>query len=511
MQKLYADDWTLSPTVFEYKLDWRPSDFVKGELVESHEFTAPGTFIVHLHQGITWQNIPPVNGREFTADDVVYHFQRNYGAGSGMTPSPLAIAAWKDLISVTATDKYTVVFKWNKANQEYILENMQAIGSDRGLEAREAVEKWGDVNDWTRAIGTGPFILKDLIKGSSATLVKNPNYWGYDERYPKNKLPYIDQITVLIIMDDATAMSAMRTGKIDNLDGLTNPQAQSLQKTNPELLQVTTPSASGESLDPRNDRTPFNDIRVREAMQMALNLPEIAETYYFGLVKPTPCTLTSSYLKGWGFPYEDWPQALKDEYAYNPTAAKKLLADAGYATGFKTNILVQGGGDMDLMQIAKSAFAAINIDMEIRTMEATAWIAYCKSSKSYDQMVNRKGGAMVGLGYEPFVQITKFTTSSDSNYAIVRDPVMDSLPGLAAAATTTAEVKQLLKQANELAVRQHYTIALLQAVDFIVYQPWLKGYYGQSRSISGKSTAFFLGFYGARFWIDQNLKRSMGR
>ena len=71
-------------------LDFRPSDYVKGYLAESWEFTDPSTFVVHLRQGIHWQNIPPVNGREFTADDVVYHYDRMFGLGDGFTkPSPV--------------------------------------------------------------------------------------------------------------------------------------------------------------------------------------------------------------------------------------------------------------------------------------------------------------------------------------------------------------------------------------------------------------------------------------
>ena len=86
------------------------------------------------------------------------------------------------------------------------------------LENPDAVQKWGDVSDWHHAIGTGPFILKDFVPGNSATLIKNPNYWGYDERYPQNKLPYVDTVKFLIIPDDATALAAMRAGKIDVID-----------------------------------------------------------------------------------------------------------------------------------------------------------------------------------------------------------------------------------------------------------------------------------------------------
>jgi ABC-type oligopeptide transport system substrate-binding subunit len=77
------------------------------------------------------------------------------------------------------------------ANQEVIRDAMQAVGSLASIEAHEAVEKWGNLDDWHSAIGTGPFILKDFIPGYSATLVKNPNYWGNDEKNPNNKLPYI--------------------------------------------------------------------------------------------------------------------------------------------------------------------------------------------------------------------------------------------------------------------------------------------------------------------------------
>jgi len=63
---------------------------VKGDLAEAWSFTDPGTFIINLRHGVMWQNVPPANGREFTADDIVFNYDRMYGLGSGMTPSPYA-------------------------------------------------------------------------------------------------------------------------------------------------------------------------------------------------------------------------------------------------------------------------------------------------------------------------------------------------------------------------------------------------------------------------------------
>ena len=168
-----------------------------------------------------WQNIPPVNGREFTADDVEYHYHRMYGLGHGFTKRvPGAHYQFTPLESVTATDRYTVVFKWKLRVEEVIRDATQAWGSLNSLEAREVVEKWGDLNDWHHAIGTGPFILKDYVPDDSVTLVRNPDYWGHDDKNPQNQLPYIDTLKLKIIPEKAKAIEALRAGQIDILGGV---------------------------------------------------------------------------------------------------------------------------------------------------------------------------------------------------------------------------------------------------------------------------------------------------
>ena len=514
LERLFTDNWTLDPAVFAYNIDFRPNQYVTGCLAASYEFADPTTFVVHLRQGIHWQNIPPVNGREFTADDVAYHYHRLFGLGSGMTPSPYyaSVAAYKQLISVTAIDKYTVAFKWNTSGVEFIFETLQAINNELSLEAHEAVEQWGNIDDWHHAIGTGPFILTDYVSASSATLVKNPNYWGYDERHPQNKLPYIDTLKYLVIPDIATSLAALRTGKIDFVDSVPVTQAQSIQKTNPEILQITVPAGSTDTIDPRNDKAPFTDIRVRKAMQMAIDLPTIAKEYYNGTVSPYPESLTASAMKGWGFPYSEWPQDLKDEYAYNPTAAKKLLADAGFPSGFNTNIVFSSEGDVNLLQIVKSYFADIGINMDIRTMESTAWTSFVRTQGKHDQMAARfGGGGQLGIAYEPLRQLGRLQTGNTSNVSRIADPTFDAFLPKAQAATSLTDVLKIVRDANEYVTRQHFGISLLTPLVYTLCQPWLKGYTGQARSIWGPSTGpLQLGFYASRFWIDQNLKKSMG-
>ena len=505
-ERLVCDDWTLDPAVWNYKLGWHPVQYKKGHLAESWEFPDPHTHVVHLRKGIHWQDIPPANGREFVADDVIFHFQRLYGQGGDFTkPSPhhIGVNAFPDLISITAPDKYTVVFKFKTATPDAIMWTLYNFSLAHCLENPDAVKKWGDVSDWHHAIGTGAFILKDFVPGNSAFLVKNANYWGHDERYPQNKLPYVDTLKYRIIPDMPEALAEMRAGRIDIIDGVSPVQAQTMKKTNPEILQIPTPVAPAPSVDPRLDVAPFNDIRVRKAMQIAIDLPGIAKTYYQGLVDPYPATIVARrFLKGWGFPYEEWPQDLKDEYAYDPIASKKLLAEVGYPNGFKTNVVANTAADMDLLPIIKSYFAQVGIDMEIRKMNANDWQAFTRARK-HDQLTYQPYGPW-GHDHEPERMVGRFNS----------DPVTADLSKKAAAAAhvnDTDTVKQCLRDANERAMRQHFAISLLEPGLCSLCQPWLKGFNGQIHSTwMGGGGPGMASFYLGRFWIDQKLKKSMG-
>jgi peptide/nickel transport system substrate-binding protein len=501
METLAIEDWTLDRQIWSFKIRNTPLKYFIGCLAESWETPDMATYIFHIRQGIHWQDIPPVNGREFIASDVEFNWQRMLGLGSGYSkPSTFYSTTQYSLIkSVTATDKYTVVFKLSEPSLSTLSSLLHPVTASNVL-APEAVKQWGDVNNWKRAIGTGPFILKDYVSGSALTYSKNPNYWGYDQRHTENKLPYSNEIKILIIPDMATTLAALRTGKLDLIGGgystaefLNLQQSESLKRANPELLQVDLP-ADGVNLDVRVDKVPFSDIRVRKALNMAINRNEIAKDYYGGAVDGMPYGLIGPALNGYYTPFDQWPQDVKDGYTYNPEGAKKLLADAGYPNGFKTNIVASSTADQDLLQVAKAYFAKIGVDMEIRVMDPTTYTAFTQAQK-HDAMAI--GGYAAGSVNPPLIIIANYTTTTQKNRtALTNDPIYDALYNKANTILTEAEQMSLIREADAYATAKYWGVKILPQVVYSAYQPWLKGYSGET---------YLGGFEFARFWVDKDL------
>jgi ABC-type transport system substrate-binding protein len=216
-------------------------------------------------------------------------------------------------------------------------------------------------------------------------------------------------------------------------------------------------------------------------------------------------------MTGWGFPYEEWTQDLKDEYIYNPWMSRELLSSAGYPHGFKTNIVVENNADLDLLKIIKSYFAEVGIDMEIRTLKTAEWNDFVIINHKHDQMAHRTGGSPLGHTSAPSQDLAQFRRGSRNNWAMVDDSTFNSFLPKAVAAGTIDEMKKVMKDANEYVARQHFSISLLQSKAYSLCQPWVKGFNAQFGSAwaHGGGPAL-LSFYLGRFWIDQNLKNNKG-
>ena len=281
--ELLDGDWTRGPAGTE-ETTWYAglfnTDLESGSLAKTWEIKDPNTIIFHLREGVHWQNKPPVNGREFVADDVVFSINRILSTKTSYCGARLGTGLW--FKSITATDKYTVVL----TGEDNVLcrtgKAFQFICDDIFMIPHEVVDQYKDMRDWKNIVGTGPFTIDNYIQDSSATFTKNPNYWGKDPLFPKNQLPYVDTVKYIIITDASTRLSALRTGQIDTLTNVLWDQAKNITSTNPELKSTRLLPIGPQILYLRADTKPFTDVRVRQALHMAVDYQSLVKDYYGG-------------------------------------------------------------------------------------------------------------------------------------------------------------------------------------------------------------------------------------
>ena len=245
-EKPARQNWGLDRDLYPFVAGYMtPVYALTGALAESWEQPDDKTFVLNIRKGVHWHDKAPMHGRELTAKDVEYTYHRMLGLGSGFTEpqsvSPAAFGAlsWE---SVEATDKYTLVIKMKEPPSASALKLILDWWSV-GIQPREVIEEHGNISDWRNLVGTGPFEMTGWVKGSSVTYTKNPKYWGFDPKYPENRLPYVDEVKGLVIPEAATRLAGLRSGNLDYLGIQWGGQivsiddALSLQRTNPEILQ----------------------------------------------------------------------------------------------------------------------------------------------------------------------------------------------------------------------------------------------------------------------------------
>ena len=518
IEKLGVADWAIDrkryPFVGGYQL---PVYATRGALAESWDQPDPTTYVFHIRQGVHWHDKPPMNGRELTAKDIEYNFHRHLGLGSGFTePSPccaqlLGTLPWE---SIEATDEWTVVMKLKAPTLlglGTILDGYYAIQPPEVIEASKTAEvPEGKISDWRDMVGTGPYMVTDWVGGSSYTYTRNPNYWSDDEKYPGNRLPYIDEVRALVMTELATELAALRTAKIDwlgwqganQLSSL--DQAESLERTNPELVIHAWSERSNNSAWLNAGKPPFDDIRVRHAMQMALDVETMSTTLYKDLGDPIPRGRVGLEFTGFYVPFDEWPEQLKGYYTYDVAGAEKLLDEAGYPRGadgmrFETNLVWLDRGDFDInyAELMVSYWREIGIHVDI---DHTPGADFGPSAQ--DPNV---GAHSWTSGVKAFPARQMETFSSGYVWNKVSDAQYDAWYEEMLAAATEEEQMSAIKKMDMYSIEQHWMIWGAMGPAFNVHQPWVIGYNGEGGFGRSRNNDVF-----ARLWIDSALKEEMG-
>ena len=481
---------------------------LRGQLAESWEQPDPLTLIFHIRQGVHWHDKAPMNGRELDASDIEYNLHRVTALGSGFTePSPTGSIKGLPIESIAATDKWTVVVKLKEPSLAALM--WLAIGQTGTILPPEVIKQQGDVRDWRNLVGTGPYMLTDRVEESSATYEKNPDYWGYDEKYPENRLPYTDSIRLLVMPETATILAALRSRQLDytgaiGASSITSlDQADSLKRTNPEIVQWPVFGRSETALGFDAVNPPFDDLRVRKAMQMAIDPETMNNAYFKGLGVATPHGWVRR--PGYNIPFAEWPEEVKKGYMYDPEGAEALLDAAGYPRGsdgirFKTKMTHYQPVDINPMQAEVEYWREIGVDVEIEVVDAPTLVDRIKNH-TYEGMITSN----LAVDWCPPCAVDQSYSTSPWNRPGIKDSVFDAMADAADAAATLEEQQRLVGEADMYVIERHWYLWGPMAPFILAHQPWVKGYNGEF-----DLGAVNYGLIYARLWIDRAMKEEMG-
>jgi peptide/nickel transport system substrate-binding protein len=370
---------------------------LEADLAESWSQPNETTYVFKLKKGVRWHPKPPVNGRELTADDVKYTYERFLTIkGNGNRP------VLESVEKIDALDKYTVKFTLKEPNAWFL--DMLASTST-WIVAKECVEKFGDLKKAESVVGTGPWMLERWEPNVKISYVRNPNYFV-------SGLPYADAVEITIDKDPSSRLAAWLSGKLDF-----GPEYQQVvrrldldvaKQRKPGLQIAEYPWFTSGVIGMKADRPPFNDIRVRRALSRATSLAEIFEANAFSQGAWTPNPAVPAAAGDWSIPIDQLGPEGRKLYEFSTAEAKRLLAEAGHPNGFKTQVdTTPGYGPdfIDFVQITVKDWKAAGIDATLNLKEYGAYISSTIYGK-FDQMFVGLRGAWVdpeAYFYRPYM------------------------------------------------------------------------------------------------------------
>ncbi|HEY90947.1 MAG TPA: ABC transporter substrate-binding protein [Dehalococcoidia bacterium] len=480
-------DWAKGPQgtgETDFQSPYFLPDYYTGGLAESWEIIDFQTIVFQVRRGVHFQDKPPVNGREMTADDIIASFNRYLESpawANWLRPEGTPPEEW---YRMEKTGSWEITYTSTNPNPE-ILKDLASVP----VTPIEMIQTYETLNEVELSIGTGPFILEDVVVSSSVTFMRNPNYWQMDYRHPDNRLPYADGIKGVVIEDISTRIAALRTHKVDYYLYVAPRDAKSLIKTNPELNYnaIIPASVAGAYMRTDLEDAPWSDIRVRQAMQMAVDYQEMAETIYEG----TPYTLLWPIAPGMpGYtPFEELPDNLKELWTYNPDKAKQLLTEAGYPNGIKGIFNISLYWE-DMATALQMYWADIGIDLEFRVVDDAAFFATITGD--YEDLMTWFSGLGSLDGVLSFVHGGK---PSWTNVSKVIDPLAVEFAEKFDSTLDSAERTELLRAENLRQMEKCWEIPVPALVNYRLWTPWFKGYQGENLSRPDRYA-----------WIDQDLK-----
>ena len=409
-------------------------------LAEAWSQISPTEWEFRLRKGVSWHD-----GQAFTADDVVFSFER----APHVPNSPGGFGAFLRAIErVEVVDAHTLRLHTRQPHPLLPIDLGSVSIIPRHAAANAGTE---DYNSGKAVIGTGPYRLGEYRAGTSATLLRNGGYWGGAEPWEKVEYRFLP--------NDGGRTAALLAGDVDLIDQIPFTDLARL-KQDPKLIVTEIASLRTMFLAPVYSiggnhpqitdhagrplpENPFHDLRVRQALSMAIQRDALAERVMQGAAAPT-----GQWLPEGAFGYNPAVRPTP----YDPEAAKALLAEAGYPGGFRVTITTPNDrwpNDARLSQAVAQMWTRIGVRTAVDAMPYAAFVPRRTRQEFPLQMAAWGSSTGEAINYLTSIAGTydRAKLTGAANMWRYSDPRLDAMTAHASATLDDGEREALLREA----------------------------------------------------------------
>ncbi len=451
-------------TVWEQLIGLTPDFQIDNRLAETFELNADSSALhVVLREGVTFHD-----GRPLTADDVAYSVDFFSNAeSSGQLKGPLS----QGIAEVKVVDDRTIDFTFNGPRPALV----DMFGLTRIVDRNTAAQ----IPDMANLVGTGPFKFVSYTPDQGYRLERNENYW-------REGIPYLDAIEGKVYADDAARELALRSGELHWADAMPNAIVASLQ--NDSSVRVRSRGKAGmEHMGLVTTKPPFDDVRVRRAVMLAIDRQRLSDEWAEGIVAGTalPWPVESpAYNED-----QDFPVGV----SYDPDAAAALLAEAGVA-GTQITLQVGSGEDaVSLAQYVQDDLNAVGLQTELVILEPSVALAQLRSREI-------QSNAWIGVhGFANYAHPGSMMNAAQQ-YQVPNASGYESeaysalLDRLQAVQLGSAEFDAGVREFNQLLLDEPWIVGLVASEEFRIMNSVVQGDEGGNLSVVKSSFA--------EWWLD---------
>ena len=431
------------------------------ELAESWQQLSPTVYEFRLRRGVKFHD-----GAEMTADDVKYTFDRLTKAnamGGQTSPRKSLLGPLQDTEIV---DRYTVRFVLSAP-----WPILPAYLPFQQVVSKAFTERAGAAGMATSANGTGPFKLVEWRRGDAVILERFADYYGGSPDLPPVGPARVDRVIFKVIPEAASRVAALLAGEVDIIDELPHHAIRQI-KANPRTQVLAANGTRSFFLPLNNTKPPFNDVRVRQAVNHAIDKKLIIDRILNGLAVPLDGIISP---QSFGYAAE------VQRYEYSPDKARKLLAEAGHAGGIDVTFDVDGPFKDQAEAIAQMlGRAGIRAKIQLWERSAMADLWKKPDTNGRDMTFQSWGdGALDPIGI--FVPVLR--TRDRGNFSGYANAEVDRLLDAAEAESDPPKRSRLYQDAQAIVAREAPLAFLWLPQDVYGASARLKGWQPSPRGV----------------------------